>query len=124
MGMRRMVRVNELLKREIASVLFRGVLGDSNVDPSTVTIIDVNTTSDLRHATVNLSVRGDENEQHQTLHVLRRHRSEIQKQVMANVKLKYTPVLQFELDEAIHRGDRILEILRDMSEHGEISSDE
>ena len=45
---------------------------------------------------------------------LKKHASEFQKHLGKNITLKYTPRLQFELDESIAEGDRILAILAGM----------
>ena len=51
MSVDRMVRVNELMKREIAGALYR-VMNEKNFDLSAVTITRVSVGSDLHHARV------------------------------------------------------------------------
>lgn len=106
----RMVRVNELLKREIASVLFREMAGES-FDFAAVTVTQVEVSADLRHARVWVSVRGDEAAAARVLGFLHRHRGRLQDHCHRRVRLKYTPVFRFERDMAIERGDRVLALL-------------
>ena len=110
MGTQRLTRVNELLKREIAGVLFR-VMNEQEFDLAAVSVTRVETSSNLRQARVFVSIRAPEPEQRQMLRLLARHRAQIQRQVSRHVVLKYTPQLHFELDASISGGDRILEIL-------------
>lgn len=110
MGTQRLTRVNELLKREIAGVLFR-VMNEQAFDLSAVTVTRVDTSSNLRQAQVFVSIRGEEPEQRKMLGLLKKHRGQIQRMVSKSVVLKYTPHLYFHLDESVHGGDRILELL-------------
>jgi len=110
MNVDRIKRVNELLHREIGEALYH-VLRDDEVDLSVVMISHVITHRDLRQARVLVSVRGTEEEQQRVLKRLRRHRADLQAEVMKKVVLKYTPRLQFELDRSVAQGDHILDVL-------------
>ena len=110
MSVKRLTRVNELLKREIATALFR-VLNEAGFDLSSVTVTHVITSSDLRTARVLVSIRDHEHERGRMLSLLRHHRSDIQAIVHKNVILKYTPHLSFELDPSIEEGDRVLSLI-------------
>lgn len=114
-----MVRVNELLKREVASALFR-VINEAGFDMTAVTVTGVEVGSDLRTARVRVSIRDHLGERRTMLNLLYKHRGEIQERLHQNVILKYTPRLSFELDESIERGDRILQILHGMENAGEL----
>jgi ribosome-binding factor A len=113
MGTKRLTRVNELLKREVASVLYR-VMNERDFDVATVTVTHVVSSPDLRHARVLVSVRGDPAHQQHTIGLIRRHRKTIQQIVNRDVALKYTPRLIFELDDSIAAGDRVLGILHEL----------
>ena len=108
MGVKRIIRVNELLKREIGDSLYR-VMTEGSVDLAVVTVTRVETSRDLKHARVMISVR-DENPD-RVMSELRRHRVEIQHRINTNIVLKRTPVLKFELDTSIQEGDKILQLL-------------
>ena len=125
MPSQRLIRVNELLKREIANALYR-VMDDREFDLAAVTVTRVETSSDLRHARVALSVRADEHGQQAMLRALRKHRKDFQEVVGRNVVLKYNPYLRFELDDSVRQGDRILEILSELNvpDEDEIQAEE
>lgn len=107
--MKRMVRVNELVKREVSGVLERLLAGEMNC-LITVTAVDVS--PDLRQAHVYVSVYGGDPEAApQALAILRQRRGEIQRLVSRGVTLKYTPVLHFHLDEHAERAERIMHLL-------------
>jgi ribosome-binding factor A len=117
-----MRRVNELLKREIAVLLERM---DFRLPDTVVSITAVETSPDLRHAKVGVSVLGGgEDARRGVLRSLRKERVDIQTAIAGNVRLKYTPVLQFELDTRIESGDKILAILAEMEGDGEIPDDD
>ena len=114
----RMLRVNELLKREIATDIPR-LFMNSGFDTGAITITHVETGSDLRDATVYVSIFGHEDERRKMIRFLNGNRKDIQQRMSRNVILKYTPRLYFKLDDSLESGDRVLEILS----HLDIPSD-
>lgn len=113
MGTPRLVRVNELLKREIAEDIHRN-FSLSDFDSAAITVTRVECAADLRDANVFVSIFGHENERNRMIAYLNRHRQEIIRLMIKRVKLKYTPRLHFVLDESIEGGDRILSMLAEM----------
>jgi len=113
-----MTRVNELLKREISTALFRMLAPEERVDTAAVTVTHVITSRNLRHARVLISILGHEDERGSIMEQIRNHRTQVQQWINRNVKLKYTPKLDFELDTSVEQGDHVLEILQEMeNEH-------
>jgi ribosome-binding factor A len=76
-----------------------------------VTVTAVETSQDLRHATVYVSVLGDPGVRRRTLDGLRSAHGFLQRRVAAELRLKHTPTLEFAYDESIDRGFRIDELL-------------
>lgn len=113
MGTPRLVRVNELLKREIAEDIHRN-FSLSDFDTAAVTVTRVECAADLRDANVYISIFGHENDRDRMIAHLNRHRQEVIRLMIKRVKLKYTPRLHFVLDESIEGGDRILSLLAEM----------
>jgi len=113
MGIPRLVRVNELLKREVAEDLYRNFAG-SDFDAAAITVTRVECAADLRDAKVFVSIFGHEDERDRMISYLNRHRQEIIRLMLKRVKLKYTPRLHFILDESIEGGDHILSLLAEM----------
>ncbi len=108
-----MRRVNSILKQVIAEQ----VEGLKDPRMGFVTITAVETSPDLRHAVVFYSVLGDEGEQRATLAALRAAAPRVQGEMGRQVRLKYTPRLEFRLDVSIERGARITTLLREIAEH-------
>lgn len=113
----RMVRVNELLKREIADTIEKFYPGNEFI----ISITEVDTSPDLREAKVFFSTIRPDKEQHdKAFHFLKKHRAEIQKKISSHVILKYTPILSFQLDNRIETGDRILSLIEQLEKDEDI----
>ena len=106
----RIIRVNELLKREIADDIIR-LFSNSSFDTGAITVTRVATAPDLRDAIVHISIFDHEEERVEMIRFLNRHRKDVQARMSKNVKIKYTPRLHFKLDTSIESGDRVLGIL-------------
>lgn len=110
--MDRMLRVNELLRREIGLYLERELAQELGC---LVTVTDVRTAPDLRHAQVYVSVYGEQDRE-RVMALLHKRRREIQRTISKSIKIKYTPVLEFRLDDRMAEGDRILQLLAQLEE--------
>ena len=113
MGFSRMIRVNELLKREIAEDLQRN-FSSTAFDVASLTVTRVECASDLRDANVYISIFEHKEDRKKMISELNRRRQEITRMMIKRVKLKYTPRLHFYLDESIEKGDQILSILDEL----------
>ncbi len=105
---RRIQRVNELLRREIGTVIQK----DYEWNGKLVTISGVEVTQDLKEGRVWTSVLGGDPEP--VLHRLNRDHGAIQKKVMKRVVLKSTPVLQFRSDTSAERGVDMVNLLQEV----------
>lgn len=113
MPSKRVDRVNELLRHEIANGLYH-LQTNPPLDLARVTISAVECTQDLRKAKVMVSVLEDDEQQTRAQDVvktLNRNRHDFQKMIAANIVLKYTPHLQFFPDHGQAHADRIYQIL-------------
>ena len=108
----RLARVNELMKREIASFLSTKYRSET----LRWTITSVVVSPDLRNATVAYSVIGDEIHAREAQKFFRIHAGEIRKEVSQFVILKYSPKLRFIRDLGIERGNRVMEILDELED--------
>jgi ribosome-binding factor A len=104
----RMRRVNEAL-REVLSARIAGGLKDPRIGFVTVTAVD--TSPDLRHARVYVSVLGDEQERAETMEGLESSRGFLQAGIARELRIKHTPALVFQRDEALEQGMRISQLL-------------
>jgi len=105
----RLLRVNEIVKRELSVLLARDVA----FDDALVTVNQVKVTPDLKKAHVFVSVLGSEPKA-SVMAKLETHRTILQADLTKRVVLKYTPHLVFHLDDSIERGTRIIEILQEL----------
>jgi ribosome-binding factor A len=118
---RKQKEADELLRREISSIILRE-LNDPRMGLVTVTRVKV--AGDYRSAKVYVMIRGSEEEREKSLEVLTHARGRIQGLVADRIKLRNTPVLTFledeEMEEAL-RVDRLIEKIKQEDEPGERS---
>ncbi len=105
----RMTRINELVRREL------GMLFERLVAPQTpgalVTVTRVETTPDLRHARVFVSLFGKGVDRAGVMAVIQEQRAEMQQEINRNIHIKFTPVLEFVLDDTMESAERVLSLL-------------
>jgi ribosome-binding factor A len=102
---RRLDKVNELLRREIGTVVQR----DYEWNGKLVTIGAVEVTQDLKEGKVWVGILGGE--PNSVIDKLNREHGAIQSRVMKRVVLKSTPVLRFIHDSSAERGVEIVNLL-------------
>ncbi|PYL54919.1 MAG: 30S ribosome-binding factor RbfA [Verrucomicrobia bacterium] len=110
----RMLRVNEVVKRELSGIVSREI----SFEGALVTINHVDVTSDLKSAHVFVCVLGSEKAE-TVMKKLEEHRSAFQFELARRVTMKFTPHLVFHLDESIARGSRVVEILQQIDADSE-----
>ena len=106
----RMRRVNEAVREVVSARLAEG-LRDPRI--GFVTVTSVETSPDLRHARVYVSVLGDADQRDATMAGLESAHGVLQLAVARELRMKHTPTLEFLFDESIGRGMRITELLGD-----------
>lgn len=107
MSSNRLLRVNELMQREVSAHL-RKKHGPETVG---VTITGVEVTGDLREAKVFYSVLGDEEAAAKTGKWLVKHRDEIREMLAKNVIIRHVPLLAFVHDNHAPRALRVETLL-------------
>jgi ribosome-binding factor A len=105
----RMRRVNEAI-REIIGTALTHDLKDPRI--GFVTLTGVDTTPDLSHAKVFLSVYGKQADKEATLEGLRAARSHLQRLIGDELKIRRIPTLEFVYDATVDRGMRIQALLK------------
>jgi ribosome-binding factor A len=103
-----MRRVNVAVREVLSARLAEG-LKDPRV--GFVTVTGVETSPDLRHARVYVSVLGDAEERQRTLAGLDSSHGVLQAAIASELRMKRTPTLEFVYDESIDRGMRISQLL-------------
>jgi ribosome-binding factor A len=109
-GGERMRRVDEAMRVVLSDAITQD-LKDPRIGFVTVTAVD--TSPDLRHARVFVSVLGDEGVQKLTLAGLRSAHGRLQRRVAAELRLKHTPTLEFVYDDTAEKAARMERILRE-----------
>ena len=104
-------RVDELLRQEISAVLAREV-SDPRIGFATIT--DVETTPDLAHARIWVSIIGSPEERATTLRALAGAMPFVRRQLGGRLHLRRIPELHVRLDETAERGTRILRLISDL----------
>jgi ribosome-binding factor A len=97
--------------REVLAESLSGQLKDPRV--GFVTVTDVETSPDLRHARVYVSVLGQPEEREQSLAGLRSAHGYLQARIAAELELKHTPTLDFIYDETTDRAMRVERLLEE-----------
>ena len=108
MASNRIGRINEEIQREL-SALFR-TLKDPRVQSGMVTITHVDTTSDLRYSRIYVSVL-EKSLEKDVIRGLKSAAGYLRRELGANMSLRYTPELQFFMDDSIAHGAHILDLL-------------
>ena len=106
----RLLRVNELLQREISAYL-RRKHGSESVS---ITITSVEVTGDLREAKVYYSVLGDDKAIAAAGKLLARKRDEIREMLAKNVIIRHVPLLAFIHDNHAPRTLRVETLLAEI----------
>jgi ribosome-binding factor A len=112
-----MERVDELLRQEIGTILSRE-LADPRIGFATIT--DVETSPDLRHARVWVSVIGQPAEREATLAALGRAMPFVRHTLGLRLRLKRIPELHVQLDDTAERGTRVLRLLNELEAGHEV----
>ena len=104
-------RIDELLRQEIGSILTREVK-DPRVGFATVTRVE--TSPDLGHARIWISVIGQQGERKQTIAALEGAMPFVRRELGARLRLRRIPNLHVHLDDTLERGTRILHLLDEL----------
>jgi ribosome-binding factor A len=107
----RMRRVNESVRQVLSEAI--GQLKDPRI--GFVTVTGVETSPDLRHARVFVSVLGAVRKQEQTLLGLQAAHSVLQAQIARELRMKRTPQLAFEYDPSVERGVRMTKLIDELA---------
>jgi len=111
-----MRRVNESVRAVLAEAV--GELKDPRI--GFVTLTGVETTKDLRHAKVFVSVLGSERKRERTLAGLEAAHGVLQGRLAKELRMKRTPQLTFQYDPTVAEGVRMSKLIDELvSDHDE-----
>ena len=107
----RMRRVNESVRQVLSESL--GDLKDPRI--GFVTITGVETSSDLRHAKVFVSVLGSAKKRDATISGLNSSHGVLQAALAKELRMKRTPQLTFQYDPTVERGVRLSALIDELN---------
>ncbi len=108
MSSRRVLKAAEAVREAVSMAILTG-LNDPRVQDVTVTFVEM--TPDMRQAKVHVSIMGDETKQRLSLAGLKSAAGYLQTKVANRIETRYTPRLEFILDQGVKRSIQIAEIL-------------
>jgi ribosome-binding factor A len=106
-------RVGHMVQQLLGELFARG-MRDPRI--GLVTITGVRMSPDLREARVYWAVHGDPEQRRHTAKGLDKAKGYLRHEIAINLKLRVTPDLHFSYDEAIDRGERIEQLIRQVHE--------
>jgi ribosome-binding factor A len=106
-----MRRVNESIKEVLGTTLSE--LKDPRI--GFVTVTGVETSPDLRHARVFVSVLGSEQKRERSLQGLAAAHGILQARLARELRMKRTPQLTFEYDPTVERGVRMSKLIDELA---------
>ena len=104
-------RVDELLRQEIGALLAKEI-ADPRIGFATIT--DVETSPDLRHAKVWVSVIGGKADRDETLRALQQSMGYVRHELGRRLRIRRIPELHIRLDDSAERGTRLLHLLNEL----------
>jgi len=110
----RIVRINELVAREISDILRRRHAAEAVA----ITILEVRIAPDLRDGRVFVSIVGDDESVEERFRWLKRMAPEIREQLAKRVVLKFLPRLTYVLDRSGEKVARVLHLLDEINADG------
>jgi ribosome-binding factor A len=115
----RIVRINELVQREISDILRRRFTAESVA----ITVSEVRIAPDLRDGRVFVAILGDDAEVAGRFRWLQKKSSEIRGELAKRIVLKFIPHLTYVLDKSSDRAARVLHALDQIEPAGETPTD-
>ena len=122
-GSQRQLRVGELVRHAIASLLARGGVHDPVIEGHLITVPEVRMSPDLRLATVYvMPLAGRDAEQ--VVAALDRNKKYLRGEVAHAVNLKFAPDLRFHIDDRFEEAERIDKLLRSPAVKRDLEKDD
>ena len=111
---RRIERLNSMIRRDVSELL-RYEVKDPRVS-GVVSVTQVDTSGDVQHAKVYVSVYGTLREKEETIAALQSAAGFIRRQLRGRLETRHVPVLRFILDDTLTEGNQMLDLLDTLAE--------
>lgn len=110
-----MIKAAEAI-REVVAMSILTDIKDPRVRDATITRVEVS--GDMRYAKVYVSVMGDETKEQLTLRGLQSAAGYLQAKCAKRIDTRYTPRLQFQLDEGVKKSVEVTNLLKEIFPDG------
>jgi len=107
---RRIEKVSSLIKREISQMLINGIK-DDRVGSGMVSITEVETSGDLQHAKVFVSIYGTPEAKKETMEGLKACTPFVRRMLGQRISLRHTPEIRFIEDSSLEKGDNLINLI-------------
>ncbi len=108
---RRLLKIAQAIREVVSNAIVMD-LQDPRIENATVTYVEVS--GDMRRARVHVSVMGDEKKQKRCIHGLQHAAGFLQRKIGNRIDTRYTPRLEFTLDEGIQHSLEIQQLLGEL----------
>ena len=109
----RMIRINDEIARVTAD-LIRSEMSDPRIG-SVVSVLRAETTADLKHCKVFVSVLGEDETQKETMTALSKAAGFVRKRIAEIINLRQTPEIKFVFDDSIEHGMRMRKLIEEVN---------
>ena len=107
----RLIRINDEIAR-VASEVIRSELSDPRIG-TVVSVLKAETTNDLKHSKLYVSILGDSQQQASTMEALEKANRFIRKRIADIINLRQTPEIKFVFDDSIEHGMRMRKLIEE-----------
>lgn len=111
----RLIRISDEIKKEVAEII-RSEIKDPRISVIT-SVIKVDTTNDLKHAKIYVSVLGNDKEKNEVLEGLKNAKGFIRREIARRINLRNTPELNFILDTSLEYSDKIARLINEANKN-------
>jgi ribosome-binding factor A len=119
----RALRVGELIRHALASMLTRGEVHDAVLEGHLITVPEVRMSPDLRLATIYVMPLGGRDVK-EVIEALERNKRFLRGEIAHRVNLKFAPEIRFRIDERFDEAERIEKLLRTPAVQRDLKRDE
>ena len=107
----RTIRIAELVQRELGAYLHTKYKQEAVA----ITVAGVEVAPDMKTGKIFFSVFGNEDVINDRFRWLLRKRAELRRELAQRIQIKFSPDWIFQLDQAVERGNRVLDLLDDLA---------
>lgn len=106
----RLLKINSEIQKELSKIISYKLV-DPRLSGTFITILNVDTSPDISHCKINISVFPEEKRE-EALSVIKKCSSFLRKELAKNIKLRIIPELQFMIDKGYEHEEHINQLLK------------